>query len=532
MVNYLKRPKNMINLLVLCALALAGCSVVSSPPRLSTTRVPVNSGQTEELFLPAPTPTGQALSLPNRDGQSTDASLNPILTVWVNETSAEHQVVLEQMTRALDANYGLHMEFVLVDPDRLVDLVEGAALVNQLPDVIIHPIEYSAGWATRGILDQTLSSSIIEELGHETFNQSVINTALVNGANSAIPVDGYKQLLLYRSDWFDDLNLSAPTDYRSILQGARQIYRSETLSAQNGITNTLLSGLVIPTESDLISTHQVFEHFASANECDLIAEDGEVTILTPECMDTFEFYRELINQYSPSDIQTDTSAINAFLAGRTGMIVGSPDFLLDVAGLAAERTPSCPECLEDPNFLAQNSGVQVGLSGRSRQREPVEFGHITLMGFTTGTQPELAQSFAEYWFNDGYELWLGIEPARRVPMRQGTQSDPQQFLELWASLPLSADGRTVTDIYGADVAEKLANNLSAKSRWGIASGQGDLISDVYSQNVVSIVLQEMLSGYFTSSQAIIAAWERVIELIPGYRFETEIPNFIPSNDSG
>ncbi len=482
--------------------------------------------------MPAPTATGQALSLPNQDGSNTDPSINPILTVWVNETSLEHKLALEEMTRVLDAEYGLHMEFVLVDPDRLVDLVDGAALVNQLPDVIIHPIEYSAGWAKRGILDQGLTNSIIDSLGRETFNQSVINTGLVNGDNPAIPIDGYKQILLYRSDWFDELNLSAPTDYRSILQGARQIYRSETLSAQNGITNTLLSGLVIPTESDLVSTHQVFEHFASANNCNLIADSGEVTILTPECMDSFEFYRELINQFSPSDIQTDTSAINAFVAGRTGMIVGSPDILLDIAGLSADVTLACPECGDDPDYLTKNSGIQAGLSGRNRQREPVEFGHVTLMGFTPGTQPELAQSFADYWFNSGYELWLGVEPARRVPMRMGDQTDSQKFLQLWASLPVAPDGRTVTDIYGAEVAQVLSQDVSAEVRWGIASGQGDVIAEVYRQNVFSIILQEMLSGYFTSSQAIVAAWERVVELIPGYRFETEIPNFIPSNDSG
>ena len=78
----------------------------------------------------------------------------------------------------------------------------------------------------------------------------------------------------------------------------------------------------------------------------------------------------------------------------------------------------------------------------------------------------------------------------------------------------------------------MVEGLSTKERWGIASGQGDLIASIYSKNIISIVLQEMLSGYFTSSQAIVAAWERVIEEIPGYRFDTEIPNFIPSNDSG
>ena len=529
----INRPNVWLKLFLLGALfVLAGCSIVSNPPRLTTTRTAPSGDPADVLFLPAPTPTGDPISVPDQNGDLLGQGVNPVLTVWVNETSTEHRLILEDMVDVLDAEYGLHMEFVLVDESRLVELVEGAAAVGRLPDVIIHPIEYSAGWAERGILDADLSQNIINQLGAETFSPAVIDVGLVGENKPAIPIDGYKQLILYRDDWFEELNLSAPTDYRSILQGANAIYRSETLSAQNGISSTLLSGLVVPTESELISTHQVFEHFANANNCQLVAETGEVVILTPECMDAYEFYRELINSYSPSDVQTDTSAINAYLAGRTGMIFGSPDILLPIAGLSPDLTPSCPECTDTLDYLAQNSSIQTGLSGRSRQREPTEFGNITQMGFSLGTQPELAASFAEYWFNDGYALWLGVEPARRVPMRLGDAEDSEKFYNLWYTLPVEAGGRTLTDIYGRELTEQLGQGVSPRARWGIASGQGDIIASVYEKNIIAIVLQEMLSGYFSSSQAIVATWERVIEQIPTYPFETEIPNFIPSNDSG
>ena len=512
------------------ACSLIACSSLTTP-RLTKTRTP-EAETVDPTFYAAPTPTGNALSLPDQTVDEDGQRLNPILTVWINETTEEHQQILEQMTLDLDRNYGLHMEFVLVDENRMADLVEDAAEVNKLPDVIIHSLAYSTGWAERGVFDTNLTHDVLESLGRESFDQDALHLIDVEGNPAALPIAGHKQLLIYRQDWFDTLNLAPPTDYRSILQGARAVYRSDTLSAQTGISSTLLSGLVVPTESDLVTTHQVFEHFAHANGCDLVAETGQVTILSPECFDTFEFYRELVNGYSPSDIQTDISAINAYLSGRTGMILGSPDLLLQIAGFSDERKPSCPECLDNPQFLIENSGIRTQISGRSSLRDPAEFGQMSLLGFTFGTQPELAERFADYWFNDGYVKWLEIEPVERVPMRPGTVDEPSQFIDAWYQLPVAeTNDATLTDIVGSDITQLLVTNLSNASRWGIKSRQGDLIATVYEDNVISIVLQEMLSGYFTSSQAIVAASERVVEIIPGYQFDTEVPVFIPSNDS-
>ncbi|MFT5194951.1 MAG: multiple sugar transport system substrate-binding protein [Cellvibrionaceae bacterium] len=534
------RAKNHVNsrvqltllrmILVAFPIFFSACAVLPSPPRLTTTRTISSEQSADTPFYAAPTPTGEPLPLLAQEESNTENLPNPILTIWVNETSEAHRKMLEEMTQVLDADYGLHLEFVLIDGDRLPDIIEDAAEVNRLPDVIIHPIEYSAGWAARGILDAGLSESIIETLGRETFEPDSLQIVLVNGQNAAIPINGHKQILIYRQDWFDTLRLSDPIDYSSIFEGAKAIYRSETLSAQTGISSTLLSGLVVPTESDLISTHQVFEHFANANGCRLIDDKGEVVILSPECVDTFEFYRELINGYSPNDIQTDTSAINAYLSGRTGIIFGSPDMLVEVAGLSSEHTPVCPECLIDNQFLTVNSSIQTQFSGRASSRKPIGFGQMTLMGFTPNAQPELAEQFASYWFNDGYALWLGVEPARRVPMRLGDAEDPEKFLNLWYQLPISADGQTLVTVFGEDVAANLTRGIASTPRWGIDSGQGDIIATIYKQNMIAIVLQEMLSGYFTSNQALVAAWERAIELIPEYQFETEIPEFIFPND--
>ena len=55
-------------------------------------------------------------------------------------------------------------------------------------------------------------------------------------------------------------------------------------------------------------------------------------------------------------------------------------------------------------------------------------------------------------------------------------------------------------------------------RWGFHEGQGAVVGDLYEHLTFSVVLQEMLSGYFNTEKTIQEATDRVIELIPNYQF--------------
>ena len=47
-----------------------------------------------------------------------------------------------------------------------------------------------------------------------------------------------------------------------------------------------ITGLVVPTDSKLVSTQRVFEHLAIANGCRLIDGTGKITLLHPACLDS------------------------------------------------------------------------------------------------------------------------------------------------------------------------------------------------------------------------------------------------------
>ncbi len=509
-------------------LSLAACQPsLLNPPRIATQEARATmAGQATPtaVVYTVPTPTAPPPDIPPTPLPRVSA--NPTLTLWVNETSVAHRDALAQMTSDFQTETGINLEVILIDEARLPELVDTAVLSNTLPDLILHPLEFSPGWATDGILDPDATTAVLQTLGRDTFAPGALDLVTLpqrDNQIAALPSDGWQQIWLYRADWFETLGLNPPATYQDIISGTAAIYRNPDLSAQTGITATLISGLVVPTESNLISTQRVFEQLALANGCELIDDDGEILFGASACYDALRFYRQLVNSYSPSDVQTDISALNAYLAGRTGLIVTSPSVLTQLAGLDPNFVPVCPQCAANPAYLAENSGVVTAVGGRSNQAQEATFSDLTNLGITTVANLELAEQFATYWFNEGYLLWLSVEPERKVPLRRGTAEDPTQFTSAWQNLPVgtSANSTTLADIYGTELVGSLADNVSQTNRWGLGSNQGDFTTAVRRQMLFPILLQEMLSGYFTSDQAVTEAYDRLVDLIPDYAYYNE-----------
>ena len=488
---------------LLLTLLLSACTL-ANPPRLATATAQAAFTATpslEPLILPVATPT--AVSSNNDDPTlPVQAEPNPAITVWVNEISDGHKEMLEAMAADFSAQTNVDVEMVLVSPLLLPDLVNTAVLSDTLPDIIIHPIEFSVGWAERGVFDPVATDDVLTQLGRDTFDAEAL--ALVqtsSGQPSALPNSGFHQLIIYRSDWFAQRGLAVPDDFEALFAAAE---------ATNDPDN-LIAGFVVPTEANLVTTQQIFEQMALANDCQLVNEAGEILLLEPACSEALTFYFRIINQFSPIGVQTDTSTRNAYLAGRTGLIMGPPSLLPQLAGLDPAALPTCPECTAAPDFLAQNSGILTELNGTA-------FGNMSLLGITNTADRETAVQFATYWFNEGYDQWLSVESERKVPMRWGSSSNPRQFIDAWGSQPIADSDQSLESLFGAEIVASLRDNLAVSGRWGLPQRRGQLITTLYEELTLSIMLQEMLSGYFSTDQSIIEAYNRIVELIPNYAF--------------
>lgn len=505
-------------LLFFFTLLVSACQpALPAPPRLATATAQAQATITATpapLLLPAPTATGTSGATdPNT---AVTAVPNPSLTIWINETSPAHKQALESMAAQFSQEHEIDVELMLIAPMRLPTLMETAVLSDTLPDMVLHPVEYTIGWTERGILDAVAADEIIDEIGRDTFDPAALALAQYEGTTAAIPSDGYQQLLIYRRDWFTELDLAEPDTYEAMLTAA------ETISD----TAPMVFGFVIPTESNLTTTTQAFEHIATANGCQLIDEKGEVLLLEQACRQALNFYFRIVNRFSPPGVQTDSSALTAYLAGRTGMIMASPAVLPKLAGLDGDTQPRCPECVAGTNgrndYLAQNSGIITHISGSSAQATEANFSELTYLGITRVADKEAAATFAAFWFNEGYETWLAIESERKVPMRLGTAATPRQFIDAWGTQPLTGGSQSLSDIYGTTTVAQLSRDVANSTRWGFPQGQGALITNLYEELTFSIVLQEMLSGYFGTEQTIIEVYQRVIDLIPNYQYHRDL----------
>lgn len=498
-------------------LLVVGCQQdVLNSPRLATREALITNSPTPQptpLFSEAPTATPNA-PIVQSDNPSDAPDNNQILSLWVNETSPEHRLLLSQISDSFAARTGIQVEVQLVSPNLMPELVQTAVLSGTLPDLILHPLEFSIGWAEVGILDAELATQLLDDLDRESFYEDGLLKLTMNQSSNqvaALPSEGWKQLLIYRSDWLQELGLAPPDSFDRLLAAAEGMHDPEQS----------ISGIVVPTESDLITTQQVFEHFAMANGCDLVENSGRVSILHPACLDSLEYYRQLINKYSPIGYQTDVSALNAYLSGRTGIIVTSPSAIPIIAGLDDSLYPSCDACVSS-DYLINNSGFVTNIMGNGESAASADFAGITALGITKTANPELTKSFVDYWFGDGYLDWLRVNPERKVPMRHGTSSQSTVYSDAWVEMPLHPDSESISEQLDDDLVKALSDGVASANRWAFENGQGSLMGSLYEELILAPLLQDMLSGYFTSSQTIVEMYTTIVDSIVGYEFPFEV----------
>ncbi|MFZ0546826.1 MAG: extracellular solute-binding protein [Candidatus Promineifilaceae bacterium] len=500
---------------LLLFIMLAACRpAVLNPPRLETQTAQAAMAPTETpppLELAAPTATAESADPTLAEPVLPEVTPNQSITLWVDETSQAHARILAEMAQEFTESTNIQLEVVQVSSDLLPELVDTAVLSDTLPDLILHPIEYTFGWAERGILNTKAATEIADQLGRDTFDAGALDMLTTDdGTVVALPSDGWQELIIYRRDWFDERGLAAPNNYDSLYAAAEAIFQPDSI----------YSGIIIPTDSGLVTTQQAFELIASANGCQLIDQKGEVSLLHPACLEALDYYLSLISQFSPIGVQTDTSALNAYLAGRTGIIFASPAVLPALAGLDEAYPLTCADCTT-PNFLVNNSGVLTHLQGSGEFATRSHFGTMSNLGITSSADQEAAAVFANYWFKDGYLKWLSVEPERKVPMRNGETAGSTTFLTAWQTLPLVEGQPSLADIFGQELTNQLAEGVTTTNRWAFPEKQGRLVTSLYTDLTISRLLQEMLSGYFTSSQTIIEMHNATVAFIPNYAYPIE-----------
>ena len=405
------------------------------------------------------------------------------LTMWTTEDVQDRVQAMKKIAGDFTTKTGIKVNVVAVAEDQFDQVMTSAAAEGKLPDVIaaLQP-EGVQSLAVNDLLDTTTPGEIVKDLGANTFSPAALKlTQQPDGTQLAVPSDAWTQLLFYRKDLFAKAGLAAPDTFGKITAAAQKLTSGGT------------AGIAISTTPGDAFTQQSFEYFALGNGCQLVDTSGKILLDSPPCVDTFRFYNDLATKYSVKGNQdVDTTRANYF-AGKTAMVVWSSFLLDELAGLRNDALPTCPECKNDPGFLAKNTGVIGPVSGPSGR--PTQFGQVVSWAITRDANKSAAKQFVEYMMNDAYVDWLGLAPEGKVPTRKGTPQDPQKFVQAWSGLKAGVDKKEpLSSVYSPDVINTITTGADKFDRWGFAQGKGALIGATQGELPVPKAINNMVNG--------------------------------------
>jgi multiple sugar transport system substrate-binding protein len=412
------------------------------------------------------------------------------ITFWSTEELEDRVAIQREIISRFTEESGIEVEFTPVAEDELPNLMIANAASGDLPDVVFHGLDFAAGWAEEGLIDPEAANEVVEELGRDTFSTPALELATVEDQVVSVPADGWGQLLVYRKDLFEEAGLEPPDTFERILAAAEALHDPDNN----------MSGITLATDPADVFTQQTFEALALANGCQMVDDAGEVTLGSPECAEAIEFFATLVNDYSPGGAQTVDTTRATYFAGQAAMIVWSPFILDEMAGLRDDALPTCPECEEDPAFLAKNSGLVGALSGGGSQ--PAQYGQVSYFGIGAEADVEAAQEFISYLLTDGYVDWLSMAPEGKFPMRLGTADEPETYVTQWQDLEAGVDRKApLSENYGQEVIDRLKEGVDTFTRWGVGQGAGEQVSQLYETLVVPQTLNEVIQGGLTPQEA-------------------------------
>jgi multiple sugar transport system substrate-binding protein len=411
------------------------------------------------------------------------------LTFWTAEDNPDRVKATQTIINRFQQQTNIKVKLVAIGEDQLQSQLTSASAAGTLPDVLAAAsLGFVHSLAADGITNPDAAAAVINTLGRQTFSKRALSLVEANGKPVAVPSDSWTQLLVYRKDLFDQAGLTPPTTFEAMRAAATTLQSDE------------MAGIVAATTPGDSFTQQTFEYLAVANGCQLVDQAGAITLTSKPCVDTFQFYADLLRAASVRGGQDANTTRAAYLAGKAAMVIWSSFLLDELAGLSHDARPSCPQCRGDASFLADNSGIVTAITGPDGT-QPSQFGELTCFAITKDVDKDAAK-LVEFLMNDGYLDWLGLAPEGKVPVRSGTTDQPTKFTDAWDHLQTGVENRKpLSELYPPGVLKVLATSTDTMNRWGFAQGQGRLVGAQLAELPIPKALAAALNGTLSPAAA-------------------------------
>jgi multiple sugar transport system substrate-binding protein len=420
-------------------------------------------------------------------GQAQDNTL----TFWSLEDVTDRIKKTQALVDRFQQETGIQVKMSAIAEDQFASQIQSASAAGTLPDVVgALSLGFIHSLAADDIADPDAAAEVVDSLGKETFSERSLRLVDVDGKPAGIPSDTWTNLLVYRKDLFQQAGLQPPQTFDQIMKAATTLKEPGR------------AGIVAATKPSDGFTQQTFEYLALANGCQLTDDQGNVQLTSPQCVETFRFYGDLIKNGSIAGGQDVDTTRAAYFAGKSAMVLWSSFILDELAGLRKDALPTCQQCRADKEFLAKNSGFVTAITGPSGTGQPTQFGEVTSFAITKDSNTDAAKRFVEFMMSDGYVDWLALAPEGKIPTRAGSKDNPQEYAQAWSKLQAGVDTKKpLADIYPAEVIDALTKSADSMGRWGFEQGQGKLVGAQLNELPIPKALAEELGGQLDADAA-------------------------------
>lgn len=332
----------------------------------------------------------------NEDSEGNDDVTIEFMHTFVEQERID---VIDGLIEKFEAEHpNINVEQVITEESNLNTKIITLAQSGELPEVVEVGQDYAKVMDKDELIDKDVVGEIIQDIGEDFYYDGALNLMRSEDGESfrGVPISGWVQGIWYNKQMLEDAGFEEPENWDELLEIAKEFTDASNQEY----------GIALPTVESNYS-EQSFSQFALSNNANIMDEDGNITIDTPEMIEALEFYQEL-SQYTMPGSNDTTEVRDAFMNGTVPMAVYSTYIL--------------------PTIYNDGDPSNVGFAIPEQESKAV-FGTTTSFTVTSALddqQKEAAKTFVNFMAQpENTTEWVLMAPGGAQPVHKGVVENEQ-----------------------------------------------------------------------------------------------------------
>lgn len=364
------------------------------------------------------------------------------------------------------ANPNIQVEPVPVEEDAYNTKIVTLASAGELPEVMEVGQDYARVMDKDQLIDKEAVKTVIDGVGEENFYEGALKLLGTEDGESytGMPIHGWVQGIWYNKEMLEAEGFAEPESWEEVMEVAEAFTDSGSKKY----------GIALPTVEGGFS-EQAFSQFALSNNANVLDENGDLTINTPEMKEALQYYKDL-SQFTMPGSNDVTEVNDAFMNGSVPMAIYSTYIL--------------PAIYE--NGDAENIGFAI-----PENKTKAVYGSASALTVSSGledAQKEAAQKFLTFMAEpENMTNWVLMSPGGAQPVSNlVTENETYQSNE-------------VVNAFG-DLSTEIASSFNDIQVFGLVDGKNFLkMGDISSSGELPKMVNGVTVGEQNAEDAIKAA---------------------------